>query len=140
SLTYGFLEYIKEHNLPFDFLSWHAYPRNPQTAISMGLRVRAMLDEYGFHEAESHFNEWNYMPFPPGENWKTMWKNEYVKQDMFERGKSAEGASFAAAMLIGLQDAHVDVANYYDGQPTSIFCGLFNYYGVPQKPFYAFKA
>ena len=37
-------------------------------------------------------------------------------------------------------DCPVDVANYYDGQPSALFCGLFDYYGVPQKTFYAFKA
>jgi hypothetical protein len=34
----------------------------------------------------------------------------------------------------------VDVANYYDGQPITLFCGLFDYYGCPQKAYYAFKA
>ncbi|TNJ64769.1 hypothetical protein FE784_18130 [Paenibacillus hemerocallicola] len=139
-LTFGFLDYCRTHGLPLDFLSWHVYPNNPLRPLSMGKRVRAMLDEYGFTAAESHLNEWNYLRFPPGASWKTMWTDEYVKQDILERGKGPEGASFAAATLIALQDADVDVANYYDGQPSSIFCGLFNCYGVPQKTFYAFRA
>jgi len=139
-LTFGFLDYCRIHALPLDFLSWHTFPDSPLKPLSMGKRVRAMLDEYGFTEAESHLNEWNYMRFPPGATWKTMWTDEYVKQDILERGKTAEGASFAAATLIALQDADIDVANYYDGQPSSIFCGLFNYYGVRQKTFYAFRA
>lgn len=139
-LTFGYLEYCRTHNLPLDFLSWHVYPNNPLRPLSMGKRVRAMLDEYGFTGAESHLNEWNYMRFPPGATWNTMWTNEYVKQDILERGKTEEGASFAAATMIALQDADVDVANYYDGQPTSVFCGLFNYYGVRQKTFYSFRA
>lgn len=138
--TEGFLAYCREHKLPLDFLSWHGYRGHPAQLVSMALRVRSMLDDYGFPEAESHFNEWNYMNFAPGKNWKDMWSDPYIKRDMFERGKGAEGASFSAAVMIALQDAYVDVANYYDGQPSSIFCGLFDYYGVPQKTFHAFKA
>jgi hypothetical protein len=100
--------------------------------------VRKMLDERGFAATESHFNEWNFMPagygdvFAPG--------NEYVRREVFEQQKSEVGASFAAAVLTLLQDLRVDVANYYDGQPMALYCGLFDYYGVPQKTYRAFKA
>jgi len=57
-----------------------------------------------------------------------------------ERLKQEEGASFVASALILFQDCSLDVANYYDGQPSALLCGLFDYYGVPQKTFYAFKA
>ena len=39
-----------------------------------------------------------------------------------------------------MQDLPIDIANYYDGQPSALFCGIFDYYGVPQKAYYAFKA
>lgn len=58
---------------------------------------------------------------------------------LFSRLKGVEGASFAAAALLAMQDAPIDVANYYDGAPTS-FWSMFNPYGVPEKAFYAFRA
>jgi hypothetical protein len=41
-------------------------------------------------------------------------------------------------VLIGLQDAPVDIATYYSG--TTLMWGLFTSAGVPQKAYYAFLA
>jgi hypothetical protein len=133
-----FLGYCRDRNLPLDFFSWHTYASSPKQMAVNGQRVRGMLDEYGFAKAESHLNEWNYWAF----DWETIFQPgyEYVRREAFERQKNEEGASFVAASLICLQDASVDVANYYDGQPITLFCGLFDYYGCPQKTYYAFKA
>jgi hypothetical protein len=136
--TDGFLAYCRDRRLPLDFFSWHAYREHPAQVVSMALRVRSMLEAYGFAEAESHCNEWNYMKLPPGKRWVDLWDDPYIKQDVLERAKGAEGASYTTAVLLALQDAGVDAANYYDGQPSSIFCGLFNYYGVPQPTYDAF--
>jgi hypothetical protein len=38
-----------------------------------------------------------------------------------------------------MQDAPIDIANYYDAAPSS-FWSLFNCYGVPQKNYHAFEA
>ena len=52
--------------------------------------------------------------------------------------RGPKGAAFAAWALMSLQDAPVDMANYYTAE-IQMF-GLFNFNGVPQKTFYAFKA
>jgi hypothetical protein len=52
--------------------------------------------------------------------------------------RGPRGAAFAAWALISLQDAPVDMANYYTAE-IQMF-GLFNFNGVPQKAYYAFKA
>jgi hypothetical protein len=133
-----FLGRCRERELPLDFFSWHTYAGSPEQLAENARRVRLLLDDHGFTNTESHLNEWNFVVF----DWETIFlpKYEYHRREEFERQKNEEGASFAAASLIRLQDAPVDVVNYYDGQPITLFCGLFDYYGCPQKTYYAFKA
>ena len=52
--------------------------------------------------------------------------------------RGPEGAAFAAWTLMSLQDAPVDMANFYTAEIQAF--GLFNFNGVPQKTFYAFRA
>ena len=137
--TVKFLTYCEEHELPLDFFSWHNYAVAPGELASNASVARKLLNDHGFNHAESHLNEWNLRWSLP---WNELWGpgNEYARRDALERLKQEEGASFAAAALILFQDCSIDVANYYDGQPSALLCGLFDYYGVPQKTFYAFKA
>ncbi|MFA7237818.1 MAG: hypothetical protein WC058_13220 [Phycisphaeraceae bacterium] len=129
-----FLAYCREHRLPLDFFSWHLYNADPAQFVEHARVVRRLLDEYGFHATTSHLNEWNRHIGPWGRG------REYERRAYCEMLKNHIGASFAASVLIALQDAPVDVANYYDGSPSSPLCGLFDIYGVPQKTFSAFRA
>ncbi|MCU6710226.1 hypothetical protein M6D81_16120 [Paenibacillus sp. J5C_2022] len=133
-----FLAHCRRTEAPLDFFSWHTYTADPQVIARHARHVRGLLDQYGYTGTESHFNEWNYFTGDFGTIWKK--GNEWLRKDVFDRQKSEEGASFAAHVLSLLQDLPVDYANYYDAQPTALFCGLFDYYGVPQKSFYAFHA
>lgn len=133
-----FLDFCRANKLPLDFFSWHNYAGSPAELQQNSKNVRCLLDEYGYAGIEIHLNEWNYVTsdwgpvFMPG--------YEFARKEAFDRQKNEEGACFAAASLICFQDMPVDVANYYDGQPSAVYCGLFDYYGVPQKTFHAFKA
>ena len=133
-----FLRYCRERSVPLDFFSWHTYTASPEQLAANARTVRRRLDEHGFTAAESHLNEWNYWAF----DWETIFLPgyEFIRRDAFDCQKSEVGASFVAAALIRLQDEQVDVANYYDGQPSALFCGLFDYYGAPRKTYYAFEA
>ncbi|GIP33285.1 hypothetical protein [Paenibacillus sp. J2TS4] len=133
-----FLEHCREKQVPLDFFSWHTYTADPQVFADRALHVRSLLDQYGFKDTESHLNEWNYFVADFGTIWQK--GNEYLRADTFNRQKGEEGASFSAYILALLQDLPVDAANYYDGQPTALFCGLFDYHGVPQKTYYTFQA
>jgi|GEM_PF-3134135 len=130
-----FLTMCRDRKLPLDFFSWHAYASQPEKVASQARLVRERLNHYGFSSVESHLNEWNMLP---GD---ALFEkvNAYQRRSSFMRLKNEEGASFCIAALIKLQDAGVDVTNYYDGQPHSDFCGLFDTFTVPQKTFYAFK-
>lgn len=129
-----FLAYCRDHRLPLDFFSWHTYNADPAVLVRNAHTVRRLLDQHGFHAAESHFNEWNRNIGPWGRG------REFERRARCEMLKNEVGASFVASVLIGLQDAHVDVANYYDGAPGAMLGGLFDLYGVPQKAFFAFRA
>ncbi|MEI8196028.1 MAG: hypothetical protein WCI73_08980 [Phycisphaerae bacterium] len=133
-LAARFMAYCREHRLPLDFFSWHTYGAELAPFGQNARLVRRLLDQHGFHSTESHLNEWNRNigPWGPGHEWE----RRAVAEDL----KNEVGASYAASVLIGLQDASVDVANYYDGAPSSLLCGLFDVYGVPQKTFSAFRA
>ena len=54
----------------------------------------------------------------------------------FGSTQNSVGAAFDAAVLIGMEDAPVDIATFYTG--TTAMWGLFTAAGVPQKPYYAF--
>ena len=132
-----FLSHCRDRKLPLDFFSWHLYTNDPRECVTRALGIRRVLDENGFRDAESHLNEWNYLP---DNDWSPMsLKGQGEPREKFyARMTGAEGAAFAAAVLLNLQDAPVDAANYFtaDNQPL----GLFSLHGVPHKTFHAFKA
>ncbi|WP_276353744.1 GH39 family glycosyl hydrolase [Cohnella caldifontis] len=133
-----FLEHCRSRQLPLDFFSWHTYTGDPLKIARNARHIRSLLDRYGYGKTESHLNEWNYMTG----DFATIWNkgNEFIRKQVFDRQKSHEGAAFVAQVLSFLQDLPVDQANYYDGQPTALFCGLFDYHGVPQKTYHAVQA
>ncbi|MDF2668102.1 MAG: xynB 3 [Paenibacillus sp.] len=133
-----FLAYCQERSLPIDFFTWHTYTADPYKIVEHAHHVRSELDRHGYLTAESHLNEWNYLESDFTKIWER--GNEYVRKSNFDRQKNAVGAAYTATVLTLLQDCPVDAANYYDGQPTALFCGLFDYHGVPQKTYYTFKA
>ena len=132
-----FMAYCRKHDLPLDFYSWHLYAKTPDELVNAAHRIRGLLDEHGYGDIPTLLTEWNFLPAP----WPILCsQDEYLRRECFERMKNEEGAAFCASTLIRMQDAPVDIMNYYDGQAMTWFCGLFDYYGVPQKTFYAFKA
>jgi xylan 1,4-beta-xylosidase len=137
SFLLRFLAHCRDHQAPLDFFSWHRYAKDPSDYARRARAIRQVLDEHGFTKTESHFNEWNYLP---NEDWRPMMKEG---QGLPRERWSAEmggpkGAAFAAWALMSLQDAPVDMANFYTAE-IQMF-GMFNFNGVPRKNFYAFKA
>ena len=132
-----FLGYCREHEAPLDFFSWHRYAGDPSDYARRARAMRQVLDEHGFTRTESHFNEWNYLP---NEDWRPMMKGGQGQQreQWSAEMRGPKGAAFAAWALMSLQDAPVDMANFYTAE-IQMF-GMFNFNGVPQKTFYAFKA
>jgi xylan 1,4-beta-xylosidase len=130
----GFLKYAHEHGTPVDFVSWHIYTQDPGEVARRANKVHELMVRYGYPKAESILDEWNYGP----SNWRRLFVDADASRTYFDATQNALGASFDAAVLIGLQDAPVDIATYYSG--TTLMWGMFTSSGAPQKPYYAFLA
>lgn len=126
----GFFDYISapETKAPLDFFSWHCYTHEIEELSCVCKYARELIDSYGFVNAESILDEWNYAL-----DWD--WKEAKFR-------KSLTAAAFAAAALITMQKNGVDKGMYYDAEVKRIsFCGLFNEYShLPEKPYYSFVA
>ena len=115
--TDAFLSYMREHDVPLDFYSWHLYRAETSEYEKRILFVRERLDFYGFTGTESILSEWNII-----KNWK---------EDMVESKKeliTIKGAAFYAALMAFGQNMPVDMMMYYDACITSTLNGLFFIY------------
>jgi xylan 1,4-beta-xylosidase len=132
-----FLRFCRERQVPLDFFSWHRYTQDPADFARRAHALRKVLDAQGFPNTESHCNEWNYLPH---DDWRPMMKEGQglLREQWNAEMRGPRGAAFAAWALLSLQDAPVDMANFYTAE-IQMF-GMFNFSGVPQKTYYAFKA
>jgi hypothetical protein len=133
----AFLERCRRDGLPLDFFSWHVYTNDSREVAARAREVRRLLDGHGFKATESHLNEWNYLP---DKDWTPVGRGGQgaARQRFYERLGGAEGAAFAAATLVRLQDEPLDAACFFNA--TSNGFGLFNPSGVPKKNYHAFRA
>jgi xylan 1,4-beta-xylosidase len=131
----AFLVYCRDRQVPLDFLSWHRYTADPEDIQRRAKAVRRCLDEFGFTQTESHLNEWNYLV---NDDWTPLTPKGKgtSRQKFFETLGSTEGAAFTISVLLRLQDAPIDVANYYTGEVQGF--GLFDFNGSPKATYHAF--
>ena len=99
-----FLAYARNHTVPLDFVSWHGYCHRPAQARDNALRARALMDKYGFFQAESIYDEWNYM---------VDWNDVKPSMDLHH---NAFAAAFMAAVISAVQATPTDKMMFYDGQ------------------------
>ena len=119
---HAFLKFVREHDCPLDFFSWHSYS-GIDNLLEQARYVRDALDEAGFSDVPTCLNEW--LPSPS-----------------HEKLGSALQASEVAAGLLLFQNGPVDSAAIYDAR-----CGIGNYSPLfnpltykPHKTYYAFMA
>ncbi len=132
-----FLAMCRKDNAPLNFFSWHCYTADPTELVARTQAIRRLLDRAGFDLTESHLNEWNYLP---GNSWKSLMGKAAPaeRQNAYADMAGAKGAAFVAASLIELQDAPLDVGNFFHGELGPF--GIFTEQGVPQKAWQAFRA
>jgi len=109
---HGFFEYIKEHNSPIDFFSYHTY--NPvKVSVEHVRYYDRLLAKYGYSHVERHLNEWNLCWALPGVH-----------------PNDKENPAFppsTLAMMLAMQREAVDILHYYDMRMEKSCCGgLFN--------------
>lgn len=133
----GFMAKCQKEKLPLDFFSWHTYTDDPAKYGSKAKGIRAWLNEQGYANSEIHLNEWNYLP---DNDWSANFKQTppSKRAKWFERQGGAEGAAFAAYVLLNLQDSPIDQANFFGGDIGPF--GLFSRFGEPKKNYFAFQA
>jgi hypothetical protein len=133
----NFLAMCNHESVPLDFFSWHCYTADPSELSARARGVRKLLDASGFTKTESHLNEWNYLP---GNSWAAFDKTAgpELRRDFYHQMSGVAGAVFTATALIELQDAPVDVANYYHGELGPF--GVFDEFGAPTKAYDALCA
>lgn len=134
----GFFEYIQKERAPLDFYSWHTYHASPEKLKEKIAEAEAVKSAYGYWEAESILDEWNYM-----EDWANQAPSYRIIPSM-------KGAAFCAADLITLQHSPVEMAHYFEADVVKEWCGLFEVAEMSigrhgpaklraRKPFYAFS-
>ncbi len=109
-------DFLAQLKAPLDFFSWHCYTCNVEYMLDMCKRVKELLDKYGFSNAESILNEWNYV---------TGWKGDAIVYSHDNRGK-IKGASYSVATMCACQYAPVDMLMYYDARPNEFWNGMFD--------------
>jgi hypothetical protein len=133
----GFLAMCRQDKVPLDFFSWHCYTADPAELGVRSRAIRRLLDANGFTATENHLNEWNFLP---GNTWQPLSKSgtPAARQRHYEQMAGAPGAAFVVASLLELQDAPVDVCNFYHGELGGF--GIFTEQGVPLKAYQALRA
>jgi len=140
----AFLDFVKKNELPLDFFSWHIYASKVEKVRHAAAHARRKLDEYGFADTEMTLTEWNFIMNRPFwgvindlENPASAAK---ARHEIMPETEGLVGASFTAAVLIEMADLPIDIATFYDGQPTNFFCTIFDRWGYPTKQYYPFVA
>lgn len=123
-----FLKEMHTRNIEIDFFSWHIYCSEPEQMAAKARRIRKMMDENGYENAESILNEWNYVQ---------NWSDKFIESIRTITGM--KGAAFVLACMSVAQHSPIDMLMYYDTRPSR-FNGIFDYYTAqPLKGYYAFK-
>ena len=113
-----FLKYCRDTQTPLDFFSWHIYGMYPKAIADRCKTVRALMDKYGFGEAESILNEWNYVKG---------WGDDWVYSLEVESGRfNQKAAAFIAATMIDCQQVPLDHLMFYDARNGSGMNCLFD--------------
>ena len=133
----NFLAMCRKDEVPLNFFSWHCYTADPAELTARSKAIRQLLDSKGFTETESHLNEWNFLP---GNTWDPINKSgtPAARRRYYEEMAGAPGAAFIAASLVELQDAPVDVCNFFHGELGGF--GIFTGQGEPLKAYQALRA
>ena len=132
---------LRKNETPIDFCPWHCYVDDPERTKRYIAKLRGLLNEYGYGDAFLVCTEWNYFWIRAG-----LWAEfeleggEYLFEEMFKTASSEVGAAYSLAQMMTFQQSEVRAATMHRADALSMYCTMFNIYGVPQKQFDAFYA
>ena len=107
---------MQSRKVPLDFFAWHIYVADPTIYVDYAYKVRALLDKYGYKNAEQFLNEWNYVQ---------SWTDEYPHSVRVMA--NPKGGAFVCAAMQDCQNSPLDMLMYYDWRPGTAFNGLFDF-------------
>jgi len=119
-----FLDYIKEHNSPIDYFTWHIYG-DVEMVEGESDYITRLLEEKGFGGLETHCTEWNL-------------------SHSREINKSyADAHAKVMATMLSMQHKTTDMLMYYDAKYMSpnAYGGFYDFATYePSAIYYSFKA
>jgi len=121
-----FLTYIRDNDIPLDFVSWHIYTNEPLEFESAALYYDSLAQSLGLSDVEFHNTEWS-----------TLAALENPQYEALKTG--GLGASIVTGIWITMQDVPLKVATIYRGNepleqvPVSYNFGLFDTTGAPRR-------
>ena len=121
---FGFLDYIRKHNTPIDFFSWHTYGDVDVVTVEADF-VDKTLNDYGYGHLETHLNEWN------------------LSHDRKLNNGTSYASSHVMSMMLAMQKKKTSMLMYYDARYLSLsaYGGFYDAYTCqPSCVYYAFKA
>ena len=118
-------EMTRAPRVPLDFFSWHIYFDRIALPVALAGDVRRLLDKYGYTQAESIYDEWNY---------RKDWSRRFVKD--IEAWTGLKGGALVAATMCAMSRTSVDKMMYYDARPETVYNGLFDFYSFRPLPGY----
>jgi len=120
----GFMEYIRAHEAPIDFFSWHTYGGVDIIPTEADF-VDKVLCEYGLGHIETHMNEWN------------------LSHDRKLNCACSYASANTMAVMLAMQHKKTDMLMYYDAKYVSL-SAYGGFYDVatfqPSCVYYSFKA
>ena len=90
---HDFWKYVKEHNCPIDFYSWHCYA-DTEGVLRQAEYIHKCLVEYGYGDIECHLTEWH--------------------PCNAERATARHSAETASMMLAMQNKSYMDLIVFYD--------------------------
>jgi len=98
----GFVQYIKEHNVPCDFISWNYFGVDAAEAGRQAVAIRQLVKDAGL-QVEIFNDEWNAI---------SVGENGIIE---CPDARTMKGTAFGAAFMMQMQNAGIDGSTYYDG-------------------------
>ncbi len=128
-LIKNFLEYARRTHLPVDFISWHAFEKDPSLLRGAVREIQDWKRMFGFPDAELFLDEWNY------------------GTPSLER-EGPLGAAFAGAMMAAILASGIDRQAFAMLQDVEIAkadfggddWGLFTLSGIEKPAYNALRA
>ena len=108
--------FLAQLKAPMDFFSWHRYDHTVEGVVDRVVKVKALLEKYGYGNVESILNEWNYV---------LAWQGDGIVYS-HEQRRLIKGAAYSSAVMCACQYSPVDMLMYYDARPNEFWNGMFD--------------